>query len=50
MACLPFGPLRALSRVWTNCWFCFSDYGEAVVRGATRVLLLLLLSVVSHKR
>ena len=28
---LPFASLRSLSRVWTNCWFCFSDYGVGVV-------------------
>ena len=27
LGCLPFASLRSLSRVWTNCWFCFSDYG-----------------------
>lgn len=38
LPCLPWGPIRALSRVWTNCWYCFSDYGEAeaVVDGRER--------------
>ena len=30
LAYLP-GPLRAVARVSTNCWFCFGDYGKGQV-------------------